>query len=321
MGKIIELLSLIRSHKDKVFILLVSPLFFLFFLFPFDDLSDLVTSQVSALTNNSFYVQFDKLKMSLLPQPGVKMDQVFVQTPGTPPISISELLVSPSISGIIQQKPFGKILAKGLLQGDIKIQLGKGKTTENGIERQQIEISANDISLTELRDLARVPMLLKGKLNLEGSILADPSFQEQPDLNLNLAIEKFELPPSNVNTPMGDLTLPDLKLSSITLKGRLSAGRFIIETGSLGKPTDDLFGTIKGNIDFNFHNRDGSFTQKMGGYDLEIDLTAKRSFQDRAALFLGFIDNYKTPIGDGAQYKFKMTATGPGMPPSFGSSR
>lgn len=321
MGKVIELLSLLRGNKDKLFILFVSPLVFLFFLFPFDDLSDLITSQVSALSGNSVYVQFEKLKMSLIPQPGAKMDQVFIQTVNTPPLSINELLITPSISGIIQQRPFGKVLAKGLLQGDVKVQLSKGKATENGLERQQIEISASDISLTELRDLAKIPMLLRGKLNLETSILADLSFQEQPDLNLNLDIDKFELPPSNINTPMGDLTLPDLKLTSITLKGRLSAGRFIIETGTLGKPNDELFGTIKGNIDISILNRDGSFSQQMGGYNLEIDLTAKRSFQDRAALFLGFIDNYKTPLSDGAQYKFKMSATGPGMPPSFGASR
>ena len=321
MGKITDLIFLIRGNKDKVFILLISPLIFLFLLFPFDDLSDLVTSQISALSNSSVYLQFEKLKMSLLPQPGIKMNHVFVQTVQTPPLSINELIITPSIAGIIQQKPYGKVSVSGLMQGDIKIQLGKGKATENGLERQQIEINANDISLAELRDLAKLPILLKGKLNLETSVLADLSFQEQPDLDLNLSVDRFELPPANVNTPMGDLTLPDLKLSSIVLKGRLAAGRFIIETGTLGKPTDELFGTIKGNIDFSIIGREGSFHQQMGGYNLEIDLTAKRGFQERAALFLSFIDNYKTPVGDGAQYKFKMTATAPGMPPSFGASR
>ncbi len=45
---------------------------------------------------------------------------------------------------------------------------------------------------------------------------------------------------------MGPLTLPDLKLSTVELKGRLAAGRFVIETGTIGKPGDELYGTIKG---------------------------------------------------------------------------
>lgn len=321
MEQLRQLIKLIREGKGKIFVMVLSVLIFVFVLFPFDDLSDLISSQVSKLSNNSVYVQFEKLKMSLFPQPGVKMDQVFIESIRTPALSAQELVITPSIAGIIAQKPYGHVSAKGLLKGDVDVHVGKGTRTENGVERQRIEVTAKKIALHDLRELANLPVLLKGQLNLETTAMADLTFQEQPDVELDLSISKFELPPSNVNTPMGPLTLPDLKLSTVELKGRLAAGRFVIETGTIGKPGDELYGTIKGNIGLNIVNRGGFFSHQIGAYNFEVDLKTKRSFQDRAALFLTFIDGYKTPTTEGAQYKFKVSATNPMMPPNIGAAR
>ncbi|WP_374035504.1 type II secretion system protein GspN [Bdellovibrio bacteriovorus] len=316
-----QLLKLIRESKGKIFVMVVSALVFAFMLFPFDDLSDLISSQVSRLSNNSVYVQFEKLKMSLFPQPGVKMDQVYIESIRTPAISATELVITPSVRGLIQQKPYGHVSAKGLLKGDVDVQVGKGSKTENGAERHKIEVSAKKISLHDLREMANLPVLLKGQLNLESTALADLTFQEQPDIEMNLSINQFELPPSNVNTPMGPLTLPDLKLSTVELKGRLAAGQFVIETGTIGKPGDELYGTIKGKIGLTIVNRGNSFGHQIGAYNIEVDLKTKRSFQERAALFLTFIDGYKTPTSEGSQYKFKVSASNPMMPPSIGAVR
>lgn len=321
MDQIRSLLKLIGQSKGKLFVMVVSSLVFLFFLFPFDDLSDLISSQVSRLSNNSLYVQFDKLKMSLFPQPGVKMDKVYIESLRTPALSAEELIITPSVSGLIQQKPYGHVSAKGLLKGDVDLRVGKGSKTENGLERHRLEVSAQKISLHDLREMANLPVLLKGQLNLESTVLADLSFQEQPEVEMNLSINQFELPPSNVNTPMGPLTLPDLKLSAVELKGRLAAGQFVIESGTIGKPGDELYGTIKGKIGLTIVNRGASFGHQIGAYNIEVDLQTKRSFQDRAALFLTFIDGYKSPTADGAQYKFKVSATNPMMPPSIGAVR
>lgn len=321
MEQLSKILKIIKEGKGKIFVMVFSALVFLFFLFPFDDLSDLISSQVSKLSNNSVYLQFERLKMSLFPTPGVKMDQVYIESLRTPALTAEELVITPSVSGLIQQKPYGHVAAKGLLKGDVDVQVGKGTKTENGVDRQKIEISAKKISLHDLRELANLPVLLKGQLDLQTTALADLSFQEQPDIEVDMTISKFELPPANVNTPMGPLTLPDLKLSTVELKGRLAAGRFVIENGTIGKPGDELYGTIKGNIGLTIVNRGNGFGQQIGAYNFEVDLKTKRSFQDRAALFLTFIDGYKTPTNEGAQYKFKVSATNPMMPPSIGAAR
>ncbi|MGE5086719.1 MAG: type II secretion system protein GspN [Bacillota bacterium] len=321
MEHIAKLFRLIKENKGKLALMVVSAFIFLFVLFPFDDLSDLISSQVAKITGNSVYVQFERLKMSLFPQPGVQMDQVYIESIRTPALSAQELTITPSISGLIQQKPYGHVAARGLLKGDVDLSVGKGQRSDNGVDRQRIEVSAKKISLHDLRELANLPVLLKGQLNLETTALADLSFQEQPDMELNLTIQKFELPPSNVNTPMGPLTLPDLKLSSVELKGRLAAGRFVIETGTIGRPGDELQGTIKGDIGITIVNHGNGFAHQIGSYNFSIDLKTKKAFQDRAALFLSFIDGYKTPTVDGAQYKFKISANNPMMPPTIGVAR
>jgi type II secretion system protein N len=321
MEQLRQFLKLISQSKGKIAVMILSTLVFAFILFPFDDLSDLISSQVSKLSNNSVYLSFEKLKMSIFPQPGVKMDSVYIETLNTPALSAQELVITPSVSGLIQQKPYGQVSAKGLLKGDVELSMGKGSRTENGLERHKLEISAKKVSLNDLRELANLPVMLKGELDLESTALADLTFQEQPDIDVDMKINKFELPPSNVNTPMGPLTLPDLKLTAVELKGRLAAGRFIIETGTIGRPGDELYGSIKGDININIVNRGGRFGQQIGAYNFTIDLKAKKSFQDRAGLFLALLDGYKTPTAEGAQYQFKVSATNPMMPPSISRSR
>ena len=321
MERVIQLFRAIKHNKGRIFVMILSSLVFLFLLFPFDDLSDLISTQVSKLSNNSVYLQFDRLKMSVFPQPGMKLDNVYIEAARLPALTTSELVITPSITGIIQQKPFGHVSAKGLLKGDVDLNVSKGSRSDNGIERQKIELKVKKMSLQDLRELGNLPVLLKGHLSLETTALADLSFQEQPDIEIVLNINQFELPPSNVNTPMGPLTLPDLKISSVELRGRLAAGRFVIETGTIGKASDELSGTIKGNIGLTIANNGGQFNPQMGAYNFDIDLRTKRSFQDRAALFLTFIDGFKTPTADGSQYKFKISATNPMMPPQIGAAR
>ncbi|MGZ3748559.1 MAG: type II secretion system protein GspN, partial [Pseudobdellovibrionaceae bacterium] len=146
-------------------------------------------------------------------------------------------------------------------------------------------------------------------------------FTEQPDMDVKLNLNQFELPPSNISTPMGPLTLPDLKLSSVELKGRLAGGKLIIENGQIGKDGDELRGNITGNMEVTLANGGGGFSPILGGYTFNVNLRAKRNFQDRAALFLSFIDAYKTATAEGAEYKFKISAASTLVPPSIGAAR
>ncbi len=314
-------LSVLFNSKLKFFVMILSTVAFLFVLFPFNDLGDLVSAQVARLTGNTLFLQFEDLKMSLFPTPGMKFQQVYVEPSGFAGVSAREIKFAPSITGIIAQKPYGSVSAKGLFKGDVWINVTSGSRAESGLERQKLEISAQKLSLQDLHDVARLPVMMKGSLNLETSALIDLTLSEQPDVDVNLNISQFELPPANVMTPMGPLTMPDLKLSSIEIKGRLAGGKLIIENGQVGKDGDELRGSISGNLDLSLANVGGAVTPVLGGYDFKLDLRTKRNFQDRAALFLSFIDNYKTATPDGAQYKFRVSATSTMIPPTIGAVR
>ncbi len=307
---------LIFEHKWKFVLMLISSLVFAALLFPFGDLGDLVSSQVSKLTNNQLYLQFDRLHLSLFPEAGVALDEVYVETQNFPALKSQQLVFTPSISSLIYQKPAGSVALKGFLQGTVEASLKPASKSENGVPRQTLTLNAKKISLSELRDLVELPVMIKGQLDIDSKAIADLSFQEAPDMDLTIKIEKFELPAGNVQTQMGPLTLPNLKLSSVELKGRLSAGRFQIESGVIGRDTDEVKGTIKGGMALTIQNHKGRIVPLWGGYAFEVDLSIRKSFQDRAALFLNFIDPHKTPLADGARYAFKLSATDPQRPPN-----
>ncbi|MGZ3743201.1 MAG: type II secretion system protein GspN [Pseudobdellovibrionaceae bacterium] len=313
--------SLLFNSKLKILVLLLSTGAFLLILFPMNDLGDLVSSQAARLSGNKLFLQFEELKMSLFPSPGVKFEQIFIETPGIPGVSAQEVLFTPSISGLIAQKPYGAVDAKGIFKGNVQINVKSGTRSDNGVERQKIEISAQKLSLQDLREVARLPVMMKGNLNFETLALVDLTFTEQPDMDVKLNLNQFELPPSNISTPMGPLTLPDLKLSSVELKGRLAGGKLIIENGQIGKDGDELRGNITGNMEVTLANGGGGFSPILGGYTFNVNLRAKRNFQDRAALFLSFIDAYKTATAEGAEYKFKISAASTLVPPSIGAAR
>ncbi|PIS09748.1 MAG: type II secretion system protein GspN [Bdellovibrio sp. CG10_big_fil_rev_8_21_14_0_10_47_8] len=316
-----KLFQLILVHKWKFALSLASAILFAFLLFPFSDLGDLVTSQVSKITNDQVYLRFDRLRMSLFPQPGVALDEVYLETHQIPPLKSKELIFTPSISSLISQKPAGTLSADGFLNGQIKVSLKPTSKSENGLERYKLSVTAEKISLSELRDLAQLPVMLKGQLNLNTEATANLAFQEQPEVELQMSVDKFELPSGNLQTMMGPLTLPELKLSSIHLKGRLAAGKFIIEDGTIGKDGDEVHGTVKGDMNLVIQNRGGTFVPIFGAYRLDIDLNIRRSFEERASLFLSFVSQYKSPTAQGSRYSFKINATNPQLPPNISALR
>jgi type II secretion system protein N len=309
------------SRKENWFVLILSTLFFLFILFPVDDLSDLVTAQISKATQNQIYLQFDSMDLDILPSPAISLSKVYVESPMTPPLTANELNLSPSISAILSKKPGGQVSAKGFLSGDIDIEIGKGKATESGTDRHKLNLQAKNISLQEVRQLASLPLMLKGKISVKSEAQGDLAVVEQPDADLTIEVENFELPSGNVQTPMGPLTLPELKLGKVELKGRLSNGRFNIENASLGKDGDEFIGDIKGGIAMTLSQRDGRLTPAFGAYNFDIKLDLKTSFQERASLFLTFIDAYKSQQVSGARYSFKVSGSNFMTPPTISLSR
>ncbi len=309
------------QQKSRAGISLIATIVFLFILFPLGDLSDLVTGEVSKLTSNKVYLQFQDMKLSLIPETGLALEKFHVEAEGLPAIKSEELIFTPSISSLIFQKPAGSIAAKGFLKGELEASLSPGKKSDNGVDRQHITLKAQNINLADLKELASLPLQINGSIQFEADSQVDLKLQEQPEVELQMKIDKLMIPSFTAQTPIGPWPLPEIKVSSVELKGRLSAGKFIIETGNIGSATDDLSGTIKGNISMSLISQDNKIFPSFGGYQLDIDLTFRRQLHEQLKTALGMLEQYKSPLPDGAQVKMRISGTDMMNPPSMNPLR
>lgn len=322
MNSIVLFFRFIIKHKWKLTLTLSMTIWFLVFLFPFNDLNDLVSMQISKMTNNKIFLQFDR--MSLNPfTTQLSLEKVFVETPQINTLTSEEVSFSPSISAIMAKKAGGTITAHGFLKGDLELQISPApQSAESKVEKSKLNVNASNLNLKDLRELLNLSLPIKGQMNLTGQAVADLTFVEQPEAELLLTINKFELPSSSLSLQdMGRVNLPEIKLGLIELKGKLNAGKFLIESGKVGTPKDDFYGDVKGDIGITFQNLAGQVVPIVDSYSLSLSLKANTAFKERAKFFLGFLDGYKSEVGGSTEYKFKVQATAVGMSPQFSPIR
>lgn len=317
MNAIVIFFRFVFSNKWKMLLTFSMTLLFLFLLFPLGDLNDLISSQVSKLTGNTVFLQFENMHLNPLTT-SISLEKVYVETPQISSLSSDTVSISPSISALIAKKPGGKVTAKGFLKGEVEISLYPAASTSGGVDKSKIEVMASNISLKEASQVANIKLPIKGELSLSAQAIADLTMTEQPELDLSLTIIKFEMASTSVPLQdFGQLALPEIKLGKVELKGRLANGKFTIENGKLGTNKDEFYGEIKGDLAITFQNMNGQVTPFIGAYNLSLDLKATKSFKDKAKLFLQFFDGYKIETGSVSNYKFKISAAQMGLSPQF----
>lgn len=321
MNYLIIAIRYLWSHKLKITATFWLAVIFAVLLFPLNDLNDLVTAQVSKLTNKNVFVQFENISLNPF-GPKLTLDKVFVETKNLPPLTTDSFSVMPSFGMLVSRQPEGSLSAQGFMKGDVQISVRSGPKSEAGVARSKIEVQAKDLNLKDIRDFASLPVPLLGKITLNSTALADLTFTEQPEMDLNVNILRFEMPGAAVPVgDMGPLNLPMIKMSLVELKGKLAAGKFTIESGKLGTANDEFFGDIKGEFGLTFMLQNGNVVPILGAYDLDLTLKATPAFREKAKFFLNFIDGYRTDLATGSQYKFKLKANAVGIAPQITSLR
>ena len=307
MDVVRKIFRYIWSIKGKIIICLLLIPVFVLVLFPVDDISDLVTKEVAKATGNQIYVSFDHMNLGFFPTAGVGFDRLSLEAGQLPPLSIRRLDINPSIFGLLMNKPQGEAYAQGIFRGDIRVAVSPGKKLENGVATQNINIEAEKLNLGDIRQFASLPVRIRGQASAKVSGNVDPAFTAQPDINVELQSPNFELQPTSVETLMGPLVLPGLKLGRLQLKGRLSAGQFLIEEGFFGKDGDDLAGSVKGRIGLEIRNFNGRMIPVASNYELRFDFAAKEGFEKRSETLLLLINSHRTAEAAGGRYKFILT--------------
>lgn len=308
MEHIKNLLRLIARNWFKIVSTVVLTIAFVIMMFPLNEVSDLVTTQVYKGTGSQVYLQFEELELGFLPSPGLAMGQISLEVAPLPPLLLRRLEVKPSLLGLLLQRIDAEATAEGLFRGDVKASVKPGRKMENGAATQAVQLQATNINLSDASKFAGLPVQFRGKLGLNLDGIIDPSFSNQPDITLDLQTSAFELMPTTINSPMGPVAVPEIKLGRLNLKGRLSAGQFLIEDGKFGQEGDEVSGTVKGRMGLELRLLgNGSVVPVATNYEFNIDMGAKKSFEDRAQLLLILIQNHRQPEADGGRYRFTLT--------------
>lgn len=317
MDMIIKTFRFIWGQKFKILFTVVFTFVFLFLLFPFKDLNDFVSGQVSALTQNSVYLQFEDMRLNPVTA-SISLDGVLVETSTIEGLNINSISASPSLAALFKRQPGGKLVADGLFGGHLEVKLTPLETLESGALKANLDVASDSISLKNLRDTMQISIPLSGSANITANITADMSFKEQPDGEVSIVIDNFEMPSSSMNSPnFGNLVLPEIKFKQVDVKGKLTGGKLVIENAKLGNPSDDLSGTLKGDIAIRIDNIGGTARPTIGAYNLNIDLIAKPAFVQRAQTFLVLIDQFKTEERGSSRYRLKVQASSTDLPPSI----
>lgn len=300
-------ISWIWSQKWKgLIIVLLIPLFLLI-LFPMKDLSDLVTGRVAAMTGNQIYVQFDEMGIKLFPDFGLQLEKFSVETPMFPPLNVQKLVASPSVVSLLTQKPAGNLVAEGIFRGNASVAIRPGRKAENGAPLHAVTLKGDQLQLQDLKQFLALPVNIKGPLSLNADGNLDLTFSNQPDISFDAQTGKLELASSVINLPLGPVVLPDIALSRLSMKGRLSAGQLLIEDVTIGKEGDELVGKVSGNFNLELKNMNGMILPMQGSYNYKVDLWAHQAFEDRARFFLSIIDAHKVAEGPGHRYRFTLS--------------
>ena len=155
--------------------------------------------------------------------------------------------------------------------------------------------------------------------SLDTTVQFTPGFSEQPDGDIELHINKFNLPASTLMIPfegaMMPLNVPHLTLANVVLRGRLVGGNLIIEEGTFGKSSDPLNGRIKGQLGLKLIPANGVVQPSFGTYNLTVELNTNKQIDKEMGFAFLLFDQAKNPTANGTHYLFK--AQGQGIGPMF----
>lgn len=306
---------LFREQKKLMALMLLMTFVFAILIFPYEDLSDVISELVAKASQNQVFVQFDDLGLGVLP-PSLKMTNVALDTPVLPTIKAKRLYLSPNLAGLLAFSPGFSAEIDDVLKGQVDIDLRAGKKINDNIRLQTAVIRLKEIDLKALTSFLQAPVDLEGRLGADLAGNVDPTFTEQPDGSITVTISNFHLPPSTIPTPMGPYTPPNIEISNVVLKGTIKAGNFEISEGTFGQTGEPINGRIKGRIAVRLRMMGPQLVPDFGAYELKVDLSFDRTTESNFKLFLSFLDKFRTVTGSGSRYAFRLAGPNFYMPPN-----
>lgn len=305
----------------KIAATLLFTLVFMVMNFPYDDLAEVVSSQVAERTNNQVSLQFDRLGMQLFPNPALAFYNVEVESSLLPSLQVGQLSLAPSVLGFLSFRPGFTAGAKDIWGGNVDLDVKSGKKTEQGSTQQLVTLELDRVDLSLLNEVTNVPLKFQGTIAGDLNLNVDPSFTDQPQGDVVIKIKELRFPAGTVPTQMGPVSIPGMSWNEIRVKGKLNGGKLQLEQLELGSTSDLLYGQLKGEIDLKvIQQGNGQIGVSWGAYNLTVDLSVNNRIEKDLGLFLGFLGSYKSTTSAGSRFKFRMFAQQFGSTPSISAN-
>ncbi len=329
MNSIILTLKFIGRNFGKLGLVVFAIGAFFILLFPLGDLSDFVSTKVLQNTRNSVYVQFKDLSFNPVTMT-LKLEDVEIDSPVAQEMKVGVLTASPSIIDLISKKPSGTIVAESFLGGTTRLEIKSQNAFTESPMVSNVSLSMDQVSLEDIHKLLQTSVALSGQLQVQTQVsveLENVAPADQPpqfalkgfqDGDLLISIKKFKMPATTITVPqMGRLGLPLVELNNVELKAKMQQGKITIESGKFGSPSDEMFGTIKGDLSIVNPIPPGLPLQMMfQSYNITLEITAKQAFKERAALFLAFLKEVDKDPSGLSRYQQTFSYSGMGLPPN-----
>lgn len=306
------ILSLLRYHKLKILVTLISAVFFFILLFPFSDLSLFISDIIAKNTRNQVILQFEDLTLKFLPSPGFQMSQIVVNTPFVSGLKVEDMTLMPTLSSLFGQ--FGMTAQlNGVMGGHLNVFVKILEENDQGEPKLDTQIRTQNISIQEVLKNTPYNFNINGNLYLQGEGQWDLSFEGQPNFRLRTQTQNFQLQALSVPTPIGPFPLPALSVREILIRVNLTEGQLQVENLEVGRQGDDLVGQVNGFVDLQFRKGINGPQILPGRYNLACRLTLQSNLEDQFKALID-ISNLARHKKDNT-YSFRVIGT-PGQIPS-----
>ena len=300
------------------YILLFLGCYVLFFLMVFN-YQDLETEITKVASQQGAYLQFNDLSLGLFPTPSVQLKDLVVTLRQTPEIQMDEVVARPHIPSFLAFKQGVSTDIKGFLGANIEAQLKQTGVTEDNQPLFAFEADVSGLNIEEalstFAPTLRLPLIASGQIN---AVLKGSSPQ-QMDRNTE---SEFSLTSNNVNlknivldTPLGPLQMPDVKLSQLNLVGRLVNQELIIEESRIGGDGDLVRARIKGQVPVDFGRRG----PQLAGYNLKVEVRLSsqgvNEIKARVGDVFGLLQPSQTAGGSAPTYTLNLQSSSMYRPP------
>lgn len=315
------IINVFKFHKFKIFLVFLLTLVFFVVMFPYKEISEIISNQISKATRNQVQMSFEDMGLSLYPF-GISAKEVYIATPElTTPLFIKRVYITPSVLSLLSLKPGGSFRAENIWGGNITATLthqGQGQSSNKESKVARIELALDKVDIGEVLGWMKAPAKVSGKISGKADLRLDLMGFDHPRGNFNFSGANVELP-SVISMQGMDLMLPEGQLKRLVLAGQMQNGKLNITEGTLGQPSDVIYGKVRGQMDLTTRRMGASLSFVPGPYDFSLDLNFSKEAESKLGTMIGTVllnnkGGRSATLDGGARYIFSISGYPRGIP-------